>query len=133
LALALAGRANRGLGRFSPPTATYERMCRWADIVRAAPRGPATPFEISDHLSAELPACRAEVEQIAAAYVRERFSLRPLLADEFRAGRESWRKLRWLLWGLPLRRLGDRVRALWCRLRAWWHKVWPQEAKEVLP
>lgn len=133
LALALAWRANHGLGRFSPPTATYERMCRWADIVRAAPQGPATPFEISDHLSAELPAGRAEVEQIAAAYVRERFSLRPLLADEFRAGRESWRKLRWLLWGLPLRRLGDRVRALWCRLRAWWRKVWPQEAKEVLP
>ncbi len=133
LALALAWRANRGLGRFGPSAATYERMCRWAEIVRAARPGHATPYEISEHLSAELPACRAMVGQIAAAYVRERFSLHPLLAGELQEVRASWRKLRWSLWGLPLRRLGERGQALWEQGRARWRKVWPQEAEEVLP
>jgi transglutaminase-like putative cysteine protease len=109
----LALRANRGLGRFSLTAATYERMCRWADIVNLIAPGEQTPYEISGHLADTLPERRTEVSQIASAYVRERFSLNPLQEAEVGGVSQSWKQLRWTLWSYPGLQLWNRVRQLW--------------------
>jgi transglutaminase-like putative cysteine protease len=110
-------RVNRGLGQFSPATATYERMCRWAGRVNLVPAGEQTPYEISSHLADTLAKRRTEVSQIASAYVRERFSRNPLEAAEVTEVKQSWKQLRWMLWGYPGQQLWNRVVLLWGEIR----------------
>jgi transglutaminase-like putative cysteine protease len=110
LAVALAGSSlglwiGRGLGRLSPVAATYERMCRWASLVRLTPPGQPTPYETAAFLATTLPNRRPHIEQIAALYVRERFSRHSPFPQEVGQVRRAWRSLRWPLWSHPLRHL----------------------------
>jgi hypothetical protein len=127
----LALRVNRGLWRFSLPAATYERMCRWAGMVDVVPAGERTPYEISGHMVELLSQRRTEISQIAAAYVRERFSLHPLAPEELPAVRQSWARLRWVLWTVPLQRARARFLQLWHKVQRLWEKIGSQSAAEV--
>lgn len=109
--VALNWRVGHGLGRLSPIAATYERMCRWAGLVRLTPSEASTPQEIAADLSAALPACRPALERLAALYTHERFGRRPALGAEVLAARQSWREVRVPLWCSPWNRLRARIRA----------------------
>ncbi len=110
LAVVLAGSSlglwiGRGLGRLSPVAATYERMCRWAGLVRLRAPGQPTPCETGAFLATALPERRPHIEQIVASYVRERFGRHRPFPQEVGQVRRAWRSLRWPLWSRPLRRL----------------------------
>jgi len=107
----------RGL---SPVAATYERMCRWAGLLRLAPAGPTTPCEMAEGLAAVLPEGRSHLQRIAGLYTRERFGPRPLPGDQVRTVRQAWKALRWRLWLLPLRRSAQALEAWRKRLSRRW-------------
>jgi hypothetical protein len=109
----LALRVNRGLRALDLAAASYERMCRWAGLVKLLPPGEQTPYEISDQIGESLAGRRAQTTTITTAYVRERFSPHPLSGDEMAGVLQTWKQLRWALWGFPWQQLRGKIQALW--------------------
>lgn len=127
--LALAGlgvwlflnlRVGWGLHALRPAAATYERMCRWAGLLRLLPATSTTPYETAESLGAFLPGERSLLRKIAGLYTRERFGPRPLPSEEVPVVRQAWKALRWRLWSLPFRRSLQALEVLWRRLSRRW-------------
>jgi len=76
----------------------YSRMLRWAHLVRLGPAPHQTPFEFSEALSREVRGTSLFTRAISRAYVKERFSGRPLSTVERVTLGRSWDSLRRHLW-----------------------------------
>ncbi len=113
-------RVGWGLHALRPAAATYERMCRWAGLLRLLPAASTTPCETAESLGAFLPGERSHLQKIAGLYTRERFGPRPLLSEEILIVRQAWKMVRWRLWSLPLRRSARTLEALGRRLSRRW-------------
>ena len=98
-------RVGKDLRHLSPIAATYERMCRWADLVRLGTPGQPTPNETADYMGEALPEQSPAIHTIVSRYVRERFSRHRPFPQDVAEVRRAWKKLRWPLWRHWLQRL----------------------------
>lgn len=112
-------RIGRGLRRLSPTAALYERMCRWAGVVRLPLPEHLTPSEAAQLLGAALPAQQSGFARLAALYTRERFRGRPLHGAELSEARRIWNEIRGPLWQYPWQRLWALLRARVERVSSW--------------
>ena len=87
----------------------YEQLLRWAARV-GIPLSPArTPYEEASVIAALVPEGGSQVMTIAMAYVRDRYSSRPLSVPEQAQVERSWQVLRrafWREWLLRRLRMG---------------------------
>ncbi|MGC8873434.1 MAG: transglutaminase TgpA family protein, partial [Chloroflexia bacterium] len=103
--------SHRGLRGLSPVAALYERMCRWAHLVRLYPDGQPTPYEVAWRIAEALPEERSSVARIVTTYVRERFGRHRPRGEEVLEVRRAWARLRWKIWGHLQQRVRPRQQA----------------------